>query len=264
MQAKISISKEIIEKNIANNAISILVCDTVDSTNDLAKALASKKSDESVIIALHQTAGRGRRGRTFYSPDGCGIYMSMLLHTRENAADTALITSAAAVAVADAIEKVCGTDTGIKWVNDIYIDGKKACGILCESVFENGASTPEYTVVGIGINLIAPDGFPDEIKDIATSIYGKREPREDTPSLLCAAIINGMMSYKSELKNRTFLDKYKEKMVMLGKEITVHSASENYIATALDIDNDCHLIVKLEDGTKRTLSSGEISTKIKG
>jgi len=262
MPEKIAITKEKIKKHLSSAAIPFFVYDTVGSTNDIAKELAKKGVYEAVVIAHHQNAGRGRRGRSFFSPDGCGIYMSILLHTEEYAEDVSLITSAAAVAVAEAVEKVSGKNVGIKWINDIYLDDKKACGILCESIFSEGTGHPEYTVVGIGINLIAPDGFPEEIVDIATSVFGSELPHEDIPSRLCAAITENVLGYAKEIKARSFLNRYKEKMVMLGKKITVHSPTESYPATALDIDGDCHLIVELEDGTKRTLSSGEISIKI--
>ena len=259
MSKKIVISKEKINSSLG---LPCYIFDTVDSTNNVAKELAENGEGNSVIIALHQSAGRGRRGRSFFSPDGCGIYMSLLVRADEQAENIALMTSAAAVAVAEAIEAVSDVRADIKWINDIYIGGKKACGILCESVFSGTTGLPEYTVVGIGINLIAPDGFPEEIAHIATSVFGNKLPDEDIPSRLCAKIASKIFRYAKNLSKKEFLKKYKEKSFVLGREITVHSASESYPATATDIDDKCHLIVTLPDGTQRTLSSGEISIKI--
>lgn len=257
----IKICENKIKEQLTSGAasLSVLVFDTVESTNTLAKELAAKGVGEALVLARHQTGGRGRLGRSFFSPDGCGIYMSLLLRI---SGDVSLITSAAAVAVAEAIEKICAVRTDIKWINDVYIDGKKACGILCESVFGN-SNKPEYTVVGIGINLISPDGFPKDIADIATSIFGKEIPDEDIPSRLISAIASKIFEYSRELEDKSFLKKYKKKSFVLGKKITVHSALESFEATAIDIDDDCHLIVKLDDGSTRTLSSGEISIRIK-
>ncbi len=264
MQNKIVITEKNIKKHLpeSTRCIPFYIYDTVGSTNDVAKELAGRGEKNGIVIAFHQTAGRGRRGRSFFSPDGYGIYMSLLIHTEECAESVALITSAAATAIAEAIESVCKKHTDIKWINDIYIDGKKACGILCESLFSGNAPYPEYTVVGIGINLISPNGFPEDIADIATSIFGGDIPDENVPSKLCAEIIKNLFEYTGELTLKTFLNGYKERLFMLGHEITVHTPDGSYMARATDIDDECHLIVTLPNGEKRVLSSGEISIKI--
>ena len=133
---------------------------SVTSTNDIVKELAKDGNDEGyVLIADSQTQGKGRLSRSFYSPDNSGIYMSILLRPKLQAKDFPLITTCCAVAVAKAIEKVCKIDAKIKWVNDIYISGKKVCGILVESGISNDSS---FAVVGIGVNVSVPkDNFPD-------------------------------------------------------------------------------------------------------
>ena len=230
----------------------------VTSTNDIIKELASE-NNEVLVVASEQTAGRGRRGRSFFSPDGSGLYMSILL--RPNAAPeiSALLTTAAAVATARAIEKNADVKADIKWINDVYIDGKKACGILCESKLSDKNSL-EYVIVGIGINLCHPkDDFPEEIKDIATSVFGKNAPDEDTVCRLCADIASFLLEYAEDISSRSFLGEYKERLFMLGKKINVITPTATYVATATDIDDDAHLIVTLDTAEKRILSAGEIS-----
>lgn len=232
----------------------------VTSTNDIIKDLANNKG-ELLIVASEQTAGRGRRGRSFFSPDGTGLYMSILLRPEASPEISVLLTTAAAVATARAIEKNAEVKADIKWINDIYIDGKKACGILCESKL-SAENSLEYVIVGIGINLCHPkDDFPEEIRDIATSVFGKNPPDEDTVCRLCADIASFLLEYAKDISSRAFLGEYKERLFMLGKEITVITPNETYLATASDISSDAHLTVTLQDGEKRTLSAGEISIR---
>ena len=234
--------------------------DCVSSTNDIIKELVTD-SNEILVVASEQTAGRGRRGRSFFSPKGTGIYMSLLLRPQALPELSALFTTAAAVAVAEAIDKNSKKHADIKWINDIYIDGKKACGILCESKlsYENSL---EYIVVGIGINLCEPKGnFPEEIRTIATSVFGTDTPDEDTVCHLCADIVNNLFACAKDISSRAFLEEYRSRLFMLGKEINVITPNETYVATATDIDSDAHLIVTLQNGEKRILSAGEISIK---
>ena len=130
------------------------ILETVDSTNDEAKKIAARqKAEGCVILAECQTRGKGRQGRSFYSPRGTGIYMSLILDPSREQSRPALITTAAAVAVSEAIEEVTGKRTGIKWVNDVFADGKKVCGILTEGAFDGQSERLKYAVLGIGINV---------------------------------------------------------------------------------------------------------------
>ena len=254
--------KEHLSENLRN--MDIFVYESVTSTNDLAKEYAKNNPQKkAAIIALTQTEGRGRRGRSFFSPDGTGLYMSILLRPSYTPELSSLLTSAAAVATANAIENICDKAVSIKWINDIYLDRKKVCGILCESAFSENTSILDFVIVGIGINIQDPkDDFPEEIKDIAASVFGKDSPSDDVYELLSANIINTLYEYSLRLNERKFLTEYKNRLFMLGEEITVISPTETYNAIAIDIDNNAHLIVKTNDGAIKTISAGEISTRI--
>ena len=240
--------------------IKIIAVREAGSTNDELKKLAlSGERDTVLFIAEKQTAGRGRRGRSFFSPEGTGIYMSLLLHPELPAEECTLITPLCAVAVAEAIESTAGVKAGIKWVNDIFIGGRKAAGILTEGAFnEKGA---DYVIVGIGINLAPPEGgFPEEIRDIAGAVAEKTgELREK----LIAETVNRFMYHLQGIKDRRFIPLYRERLFFLGEEITVLSPDGDYRATAVSVDSECRLTVKMEKGEMGALNSGEISVKIK-
>ncbi len=259
---KVSFNEKTIKKHLLPQAkaVDIDIYKSVDSTNELIKSHLCDGQDR-VIIAAHQTKGRGRLGRSFYSPQGCGIYMSLLLHIEQTPSSSLLLTSAAAVAVAKAIENICGTPAQIKWVNDVFIGGKKAAGILCESRL-SGQEKSSCIIVGIGINLISPKNFPDELSHIATSVCGRKLPTSDTPSIICAEIINELYSYSNSLSEAEFRQEYKERLFIIGKQVLVSSANEEYSATVLGIDDDLHLLVRRDDGEERLLSHGEISIRI--
>ena len=148
------------------------VRETVNSTSSVLREMAAKGAPEGlVIVAEEQTAGKGRLGRSFYSPRGHGVYFSILLRPGVKAEDTTLITSAAAVAAARAIESVFGVHVGIKWVNDLMLNGKKVCGILTEATFGAGSSVAESAILGIGINISTPAaGFPGELAGVAAAL----------------------------------------------------------------------------------------------
>lgn len=253
-----------IEKNLTflKGKLNIEVKKTVTSTNALLKEKAAAGADEgTVLIALSQTAGRGRFTRKFFSPLDSGIYMSILLRPRISAENATLITTAAAVAVAEAAENLSGRKTGIKWVNDVLIDGKKICGILTEASLNIESGELDYAVLGIGLNVYEPEnGFPDEIKNIAGAIFKERGAGQK--SRLEAAVLESFFKYYEDLSERGFLNAYKERCIVLGKQINVLSQGGSRPATALDIDENCRLHVKYSDGSQTLLSSGEVSIKI--
>ena len=238
------------------------VYESVTSTNLVLREKANAGARQgTVVIAASQTGGRGRLGRSFYSPDDTGIYLSILLRPDQAAGDATLITTAAAVAVCEAIEKISDTVPQIKWVNDVFIDGKKVCGILTEASFglENGKI--EYAVLGIGINVYTPlAGFPDEIKNIVGSVLQKRQ--SDAKNRLAAEVLNNFFSLYQKIGNREFINEYKRRSFVIGKRITVLSGEKAIPATALDIDENCRLIVQYDDGSTAALYSGEISIKL--
>lgn len=236
---------------------------SVTSTNTLLKELASQgESEGKVLIAETQTKGRGRLGRTFYSPEKTGIYMSILLRPKLTVEDSLYITTSTALAVAKAIEKVADCEAKIKWVNDIYCNGKKVCGILTEAGIDFEGGGLEYAVVGIGINVTSPqEGFPEELRNIATSIFDEKMYSSNMRSQLVAEILNGFWEYYDNISKKTFLEEYRNRSLLLGKEIDIISGAKTQRALALDIDNNARLVVKLPDGEIRTLSSGEVSIR---
>lgn len=239
----------------------IKVYKTIGSTNTEAKALANDSAfNGTVIISEQQTQGKGRLGRQFYSPIASGIYMSVIFRLENPLEQSILITSSAAVAVCRAIKKVCNLDCQIKWVNDIYIDSKKVCGILTEASVNFESRQLDYIVVGIGIN-VTTDSFPKELSDIATSLQEKLNGNIIQRSELIGEILNELEIVLNDLDDKNFMKEYKSRSFILGSEINVISPNSTQKATAIDFNEYGHLIVRLEDGKLKTLSSGEISVR---
>ena len=257
------LSSQSILPHILNTSLydNIIVHKSLPSTNTIAKDLANNSAPNgTVIIAEQQTAGKGRLGRSFYSPHASGIYMSVVFRLDNPIEQSMLITSATAVAVCRAIKTVCNLDCQIKWVNDVYIDSKKVCGILTEASVNFESQQLDYIVVGIGINITTND-FPTELNDIATSLQDKLNGTIISRSQLIGEILNQLDVIIHDLKDKSFLDEYKSLSFILGSEINVITPTLTQKATALDFNELGHLIVKLEDGTLKTLSSGEISIR---
>lgn len=238
----------------------ILEFDSLASTNDTAKELGiAGKRENTVIIAKAQTAGRGRLGRSFFSPESSGIYMSILLRPTVSPEDITLITPAAAVAVNEALAEICDTDTKIKWVNDIYKDNKKVCGILCESTFFDGGY---FSVLGIGINLYSPKSdFPDEIKNIAGAVFDAPVDNEIHEELI-AKIIDNFNFYYKNLTKKEFMSIYREKSNLIGKTVSFSMDKKEITGMVLDIDDNARLIVKVNENEVLSLFAGEVSVKI--
>lgn len=230
----------------------------VTSTNDIAKDLAkSGEAEGTVIIADAQECGRGRMGRAFFSPEGTGLYMSILLRPKFKAENATLITTAAAAAIAKAIEKHTGEDVKIKWVNDIFKNGKKVCGILTEgSVTQEGLF--EYAILGIGINLTYPKGGFGTLEGIAGAVFENRPfDREG----FISDILDGFWQYYRSLEHKPHFDDYVKRDMLCGREVDVIRAGEViYSAKAVDIDKDFRLVVE-HDGVLETLFCGEASVK---
>jgi BirA family biotin operon repressor/biotin-[acetyl-CoA-carboxylase] ligase len=248
---------------INRNLLSITVQSVVTSTNTVLKEWAVNGAPEgTILIAEEQTGGRGRMGRPFYSPAKTGIYMSILLRPALGLEDSVLLTTSAAVAVSNAIEEVTGCQTKIKWVNDIYINDKKVCGILTEgSVCLEGGGL-EYCIVGIGINVSRPEGdFPGNLKQTADGIFSNRKDSIGLRSQLTATIINNFWKYYKNSFHDDILKEYRNRSLIIGKEIEVLSGDTLGQATAVDIDSRARLIIRYPDGTQKTLTSGEVSIK---
>ncbi|MBQ8228157.1 MAG: biotin--[Clostridia bacterium] len=224
---------------------------TVTSTNTLLKQQAKDLPHGTVIVADCQTGGRGRLGRSFYSPDKTGLYMSILLKEGFGS-DPTLVTTLTAVAVMKAVETVTGKEARVKWVNDVLLEGKKVCGILTEGAFVGGEL--EYMIVGIGINTATLD-FPDEIKEIAGSVGCDK-------SELLDAVLDCFFDEFDNLQSKKFLNFYRERCVTLNKNIKIISPGKEPVeAFARGIDDNAALIVKYTDGKNGLVSSGEVSIR---
>ncbi|MBR1739136.1 MAG: biotin--[Ruminococcus sp.] len=241
--------------------IELKVFKRVDSTNNIIRDLANSGAAEgAAAIAGEQTAGRGRMGRSFFSPSDTGLYLSILLRPQLTAPEAVRITTAAAVAVAEAAEAVSGERAEIKWVNDVYMRGKKICGILTEAAFSLETGGLDYAVVGIGVNAYEPEGgFPEEIRDIAGPVLKERCP--DMRNRLAAEILGRFMGYYRALSQNTFLDGYRSRLMWQGERINVINPSGSYPCTALGVDEECRLRVRLDDGSESLVNSGEISIR---
>lgn len=258
IKSTIPLSKKDIQKKILRDA-RVSVFDTLDSTNNEAKRmLESGFSGYAVICAEAQTCGRGRLGKSFYSPESTGLYFTVTIPPCFPIENISLLTPAAAVAVTRALAKHTNADLKIKWVNDIYEEDKKVCGILAESVIdiENGGFAG--FAVGIGIN-ISTEEFPDDIANIASSlrIYGADR------SAIAADIANTLWELAENLSAREFLAEYRARSYITGKKIYFIKNGEKTNATALGIDDDGGLTVKLESGEETVLRGGEISVRLK-
>jgi BirA family biotin operon repressor/biotin-[acetyl-CoA-carboxylase] ligase len=239
--------------------------DTIDSTNRYAKQLAAEgASHGTVVVSLSQSQGRGRLGREFSSPKG-GVYLSVILRPRCKTEEALLVTSAASVAVARAVQEVCSLDLGIKWVNDLFYAGKKVCGILTEGVIDFEAGSLSSLVVGIGLNYSTPtQSFDPTIQAIVTSLYDGSAKVPDTvdANVLVAKIVEKLLLLSDALPDHSFLQEYRERSIVLGKTLSVVQQKKTRTAKALDIDSQAHLVVEFENGEISTLGTGEISIRL--
>lgn len=242
--------------------ISVRAFETLDSTNNELKKLAAAGAPEgTVVIANEQTAGRGRLGRSFASAPGAGIYMSLLLRPDGGADSAVSLTAVCAVAVSRAIEKTCGVPVGIKWINDLYLSGRKICGILCESAVKQDGCL--YTVAGIGLNVSTRmEDFPPEVRDKAGSLYTQTGRAFERGALIAAILTEFDALYAQwQTDAGVCLKEYRKRCIVLDAPVTVVSPEGEYEAVAEDISPDYGLIVRLPDGKRRTLHSGEISVR---
>lgn len=240
----------------------ITVLSTIESTNLYVKEKAVRGLAEGyTVFADGQTEGRGRYGRSFFSPPGTGIYMSLLLRPEGYSSSQAVrITTMSAVAMCEAIEAVSGQEALIKWVNDIYVDGKKVCGILTEGSFDLESGMLEYAILGVGLNLYYPDGgFPDELNSTVGAIFNNT--RDDMKNRIAAGFINRFMEYYNS-DSSLYIEEYRRRSFVTGRRITVISGSFNREAVAIGLDDECRLVVRYDDGQEECLSSGEIGIKI--
>ncbi len=268
------ISKDFLLSNI-KYPCNVHLLDKVDSTNNYAKAIAPADVTQ-LVIAAEQTDGRGRLGRSFYSPADKGIYMSLAFSPEFDLNRSLFITTLSAVAVCLAIEDITGLHPKIKWVNDIYLENRKLVGILteAESNFETGRI--QRIIVGIGVNCFETE-LPDSLRDIVACLSPLAEKAFDRNALI-AAIVNHFFDMLNNFNRENILREYKKRSLILGEQILVFNPSiaaelgrssdrlhEGIRARAIDIDDNGGLVVEFLEGRfsrqMQTLTSGEISIR---
>lgn len=238
------------------------VRDSVTSTNTVLKAIAEQGGAEGMaLIAQQQTQGKGRLGRTFLSPKGTGLYISILLRPKFSAEESLCVTTAAAVAVAEAIDSVTGKHAMIKWVNDVYMKGRKVCGILTEASVDFENSGLNYAIVGIGVNVQEPPGgFAPEIRDVAGALYQEEVPA-GVRTQLAAEILNRFFGFYDHLTQQTFMDAYRERSLLTGMEVTFTQGDTVKEGLVLGVDDEARLQVRLPNGEEKLFSAGEVNIK---
>ena len=242
-----------------------LVClETVDSTNnDLKRRAVGEAPDGLVVVAEEQTGGRGRRGRSFASPAGKGLYLSALLRPSCTLEQLPALTAWSAVAVCDAVETLCGVRPGIKWPNDVILEGRKLCGILTELELEAESGALRYVVVGIGLNLSQTEAdFGPELAPTAISLaqaLGAAPRRAET----ARALLDGLDRLYADFPREQagWLARYRAGCLTVGRPIRVLFAGGEREGTALGVEEDFSLRVAWKDGGEEVLSSGEVSVR---
>ena len=243
--------------------LDLTVLPTAPSTNALVREKANQGRPEGcVIVACEQTDGRGRYGRQFFSPVDSGVYLSLLLRpTAYSPQQATCLTAAAAAAMCQAIEAVTGQQPGIKWVNDIFLHGKKVCGILTEAAVGLEIGALDYMVLGAGVNLYPPvKGFPEEIQPIAGSVLERSCP--EAKNRLVGEFLNRFWDFYTHPECRTYLEDYRSRSLAIGQNVTVLSAGRAVSAYAYGIDDDFRLLVRYENGDTEALSYGEIRIQL--
>lgn len=245
-------------------ALQIEVVDRLPGTNVALRSRADAGAREGlVLIAQAQSAGRGRGGHSFYSPPG-GLYMSILLRPEIGARQAVGLTAMAAVAAARAAERLCGVPITIKWVNDLWKNGKKVCGILTEAALDLESGMLDYAVLGLGFNVAAPaDGWPEDLRDVAGALYDG-SPAPGARAALAAAFLNAFWPLYRAGPRSGYLDEYRRRQVLTGQRVLVTPRRGTPRAAQVQgIDDECKLVVRF-DGESRpaALNSGEVSVRL--
>ncbi len=237
--------------------------ETIDSTNTCAKELARQGAPEgTTVIAGMQTGGRGRLGRSFSSPAGCGVYLSVILRPGCKPEALMHLTCAAGVAAAEAVESAAGLRPGIKWTNDLVVGKRKLGGILTELSVSPETGLTDFAVVGIGINCLqGADDFPPEIRDMACSLSTLGRPC--SPALVCARLMEALHRLRTRLLpgKADIMAQFTKDCVTVGQEISILSPLEVRHGRAIGVDENGGLQVQLPDGSRETITSGEVSIR---
>lgn len=241
-------------KALLKNDIDVIHYPSTDSTNNCCKRLlAQGKPGRFLVIADEQTAGRGRQGKSFYSPALSGIYFSLVLRPRAPLKNAVTATTAAAVAICKAIEKLTDKKPKIKWVNDVFIDGKKVCGILTEAITDFEDGMVDSVIIGIGINISTSD-FPEDVEN------GGALNAEINKNALVSEVVKELVKI-TDGDYKSFIDYYRTHSLVLGKKIKFIRDEKVTLATAVAIDETGGLEVELESGEHTVLRSGEITLR---
>ncbi|MDO5294642.1 MAG: biotin--[acetyl-CoA-carboxylase] ligase [bacterium] len=240
----------------------LLYYEEIDSTNNKAKQLGNEGDQRQLLLLADvQTAGRGRRGRSWSNPKGTNIAMSYKLHPEIAPQNASRITLVAALALVETIRQVTGLEAKIKWPNDIVINGHKVCGILTEMSSESDFI--HYVVVGIGINVNGEE-FPEEIKEIATSLFLQGEEKVDRAAIVVGVIKAFEKYYKLFLETEdltSMMDQYNSFLVHNGHQVKIINGTDTLDGVAEGINKKGSLLVRLSDGTLKEVISGEVSVR---
>ena len=242
----------------------VVVFPVLESSNRTCKQLALEGAPHgTVVLADAQTAGRGRLGRSFFSPAGTGLYFSLLLRSEEAPEKILQVTSLAAVAVCRAIASVTGLECEIKWVNDIYLRGRKLCGILAEGIVDPNRGQLSGVVLGIGINCgNRREDFPEELQEIVTSLWMETGEVPDR-SRLAAELYRCLLEILAPGEILSGMEEYRRRSYVLDKEVRFFRGEDTWEGRAEAITAEGHLIVRLDSGEQVELSTGEISVRVK-
>lgn len=251
--------------NLPEKRVEQITCfDSLASTNTHLTTLAQEGAPEGqVVVANHQSAGKGRLGRSFHSPENKGIYLSLLLRPKTLPADTACITAWVAVATIRALEKAIGIQPQVKWVNDIMLHGKKIGGILTEMSVESESGQIQHLVVGIGLNVNHEEqDFPPELSEKASSLFietGKRFNRAQLTAFLIQSLDQMILDWPHE--KAIYCQQYRKSCISLQKEVMILKQGNQIRAFAEDIDESFGLIIQYTNGIRETLRSGEVQVR---
>ncbi len=256
-------------KNLTHNNIHIF--NELDSTNMEAKRYIERPNTDfhgAVFLAEKQTAGRGRLGRSFFSPPQSGLYMSVLY--RIDHLDPMLVTALSALATVRAIQEVYEIETFIKWVNDIYLDEKKVCGILTEGIINQQKKSIDTVIIGIGINVYTnPNSFPQDLHNAGSlsqtkQVLHDKDFYKTSRNLLCASLLNALFSILASNPQTidSCIEEYKKRSFLPGKIVTVVKGNEIFKAKVIEITKQAHLLIEKEDGNREELCTGEVSIRL--
>ena len=233
----------------------------IESTNDFCKKLAldSKISKPHIVLSEHQTGGHGRYGRSFFSPKGSGIYLSILLKINNDPIDPGLLTISSSLAVVKALEKLFRINCQLKWVNDIIVDNRKVAGILVEGVTDLQSGAMDHVIIGLGMNYMTdPEIFPDDIRNRAGSLKKYAHRSDVSRNKLIAVFLNEFFKIYPNYRTGAFMNEYRKRSNIIGKQVSVLVSDQVVSGTVKTIDDKGRLV--LTDGT--ILVSGEV-TKIR-